>query len=273
LKDKEFSMRNLILILGLATLLPTGAARAQVAAPNEAGVSMGHVHLVVQDLEAGKKFWTAMGGTHGTLGANEVFRFPGVLILVRKGDPSGGSVGSLVNHIGFWVANIQESVARWNAAGLKTEPGARAGQAYVTTPDGLVRIEILENTALTVPISFDHIHFWWADAGTLPEMQSWYAKTFGAKAGERGQFKSDVLPGVILLFAKTDTATVGTKGRGLDHIGFEIKDLEAFCKKLEASGVKLDMPFTKRPDLGISLAFITDPWGTYIELNEGLNKL
>jgi hypothetical protein len=35
----------------------------------------------------------------------------------------------------------------------------------------------------------------------------------------------------------------------------------------------LDMPFTNRPDLGISLAFITDPWGTYIELNEGLNRL
>ncbi len=64
-----------------------------------------------------------------------------------------------------------------------------------------------------------------------------------------------------------------TKGRGLDHIGFEIKDLEAFCKKAEASGVKFDMPYTKRPDLGISLAFLTDPWGTYIELNEGLNHL
>jgi catechol 2,3-dioxygenase-like lactoylglutathione lyase family enzyme len=266
-------MKKLIWILSLASLLPVSAAWAQVSAPNEAGVSMGHVHLVVQDLDAGKKFWTAMGGTPGKLGANEVFKFPGVLILLRKGEPAGGSVGSLVNHIGFMVANIQESVAKWKAAGLKTEPGARAGQAYVTTPDDLVRIEILENTSLGVPIAFDHIHFWFADAGTLPEMQAWYAKMFGAKAGERGQFKSDVLPGVTLLFAKSDTATVGTKGRALDHIGFEIKDLEAFCKKAEASGLKFDMPFTKRPELGISLAFITDPWGTYIELNEGLNKL
>jgi predicted enzyme related to lactoylglutathione lyase len=59
----------------------------------------------------------------------------------------------------------------------------------------------------------------------------------------------------------------------LDHIGFEITNLEAFCKKAEASGVKLDLPFTKRPELGISMAYITDPWGTYIELTEGLNKL
>ena len=30
------------------------------------------------------------------------------------------------------------------------------------------------------------------------------------------------------------------------------------------------MPYTPRPDLGIALAFITDPWGTYIELTDGL---
>ena len=75
------------------------------------------------------------------MGANEAFKFPGVLILVRKGDPTGGSVGSIVNHIGFYVANIQQSLDKWKAAGLKTESGQRAGQAYVTSPDGLVRIE------------------------------------------------------------------------------------------------------------------------------------
>ena len=44
------------------------------------------------------------------------------------------------------------------------------------------------------------------------------------------------------------------------------------CAKLEAAGLKLDMPPTPRPDLGIVIAFITDPWGTRIELTEGLNK-
>jgi catechol 2,3-dioxygenase-like lactoylglutathione lyase family enzyme len=267
-------MKKLLSILSLAAaaLVPMGESRAQLAAPNETGVTMGHVHLVVQDVEAGKKFWLAMGATPTKLGANEVMKFPGVLILLRKGDPSGGSVGSVVNHIGFYVPNVQESVAKWKAAGLKTEPGQRAGQAYVTTPDDLVRIEILENTSLTVPIAFDHIHFWVTEPSVV-EMQSWYAKMFGAVPFKRGQFAAANVPGVALLIAKSDTATVPTKGRGLDHIGFEIKDLEAFCKKAEANGVKFDTPFTKRPDLGISLAFLTDPWGTYIELNEGLNRL
>src|SRR5712691_5834037 len=277
-KHKGCSMKRLISILSLAALLPVGAAWAQVSAPNEAGVAMGHVHLVVQDVEASKKFWMAMGGSPGKLGPNDFMKFPGVLILLRKGEPSGGSVGSVVNHVGFMVPNIQESVAKWKAAGLKTEPGNSARQAYVFTRDDLVRIEILENTSLSVPIVFDHIHFWLAEAGSgspssVSEIQAWYAKMFGAKPAKRGQFEVDGLPGVTLMFAKSETPTVATKGRALDHIGFEIKDLEAFCKKAEANGVKFDMPYTKRPELGISLAFLTDPWGTYIELNEGLNRL
>jgi extradiol dioxygenase family protein len=59
----------------------------------------------------------------------------------------------------------------------------------------------------------------------------------------------------------------------LDHIGFEVQDLEAFTKKLEAAGVKFDVSYRKIPALGLSLAFLTDPWGTYIELTEGLDKL
>ena len=78
-------MKKLILILGLAMLLPARASMAQVAKGNDAGVSMGHVHFLVPDVEAAKTFWTAMGGVPGKLGPNDVFKFPGVLILVRKG--------------------------------------------------------------------------------------------------------------------------------------------------------------------------------------------
>ena len=266
--------------LGLLAILPTTAAWAQLADPGSVGVAMGHVHLAVQDIEATKKFWIAVGGTPASkLGANEVVKFPGVLILIRKAmDPPAGTVGSVVNHIGFLVPNVAATRAKWQAAGLMMEPPnpANAKQIYVHTPDDLVRIEILEDAMQTEPIKFHHVHFFVADAGgtnSVLAMQAWYAKTFGAKPGKRGQFEAADLPGVNLTFAKSDTPTVGTKGRALDHIGFEIKDLKAFCKKAEAAGIKLDMPYTPRPDLGIALAFITDPWGTYIELNEGLNKL
>jgi len=269
-------MKKLTMIFVLAMLIPVRASWAQVAAGNDAGVSMGHVHFLVPDVDAANKFWTAMGGVPGKLGPNDVFKFPGVLILVRKGDGITPSVGSVVGHIGFHVPDTNAAMARWKAAGLKTEAGQNPGQGFVWTPDNLLRVEILEDKTQTVPIAFHHVHFYIADAAgssNVLEMQSWYAKMFGAKPGKRGQFDAADVPGANLTFTKSDTPTVTTKGRMLDHIGFEIVGLEAFCKKAEANGQKFDVPYTKRPDLGIALAFITDPWGTYIELNEGLNKM
>ena len=267
-------MKKLMIALCLLALAPARLAWAQAAPFNDAGVTMGHVHLFVQDTDAAKKFWTAMGGVPGKLGPNDVFKFPGVLILARKGDTALPAVGSVVGHIGFHVPNTPEALERWKAAGLKTEVGQNPGQGFVWTPDNLIRVEILEDKAQTAPIAFHHVHYYIQDpSGTnVLEMQSWYAKMFGAKPGKRANFDAADIPGANLTFSKSDTPTATTKGRMLDHIGFEIKDLEAFCKKAEANGVKFDTPFTKRPDLGISLAYMTDPWGTLIELTEGLNK-
>jgi len=89
----------------------------------------------------------------------------------------------------------------------------------------------------------------------------------------RGTNKAADIPGANLTFSATDMPTVTTKGRVLDHIGFDVTNLEAFCKKLEAAGIKLDRPFTRNPQTGGALAFIYDPWGTYIELNERPNPL
>jgi len=75
---------------------------------------------------------------------------------------------------------------------------------------------------------------------------------------------------VTLEFAKADVAPAGTRGRALDHIGFEVRGLEEFCKNLEAAGLKLDRPYTKLPNSTTAIAFLTDPWGTYIELTENL---
>jgi hypothetical protein len=51
-----------------------------------------------------------------------------------------------------------------------------------------------------------------------------------------------------------------------------VKDLGPFVKKLEAAGVKIDRPFTPN-DQGGGLAFVYDPWGTYIELNQRPNAV
>jgi catechol 2,3-dioxygenase-like lactoylglutathione lyase family enzyme len=273
-------MRHLMSALSMMAMLTVGtagAARAQAFPPNEAGVTMGHWHLNTRDVDANRKIFVAMGGTAIKAGNFEVVRFPGVLVYLHVAagapPPTGGTVGTVVDHVGFTVQNVPDAVARWKAAGVAVLPGnnGRIDQAYVVTPDEL-RIEILENKTQQFPIQHHHIHFYVSESA-IPEIQAWYAKVFGAKPGMRGQFQAADVPGANLSFSKSDAPTVTTKGRVLDHIGFDVKNLEAFCKQLEAAGIKLDRPYTKNPQTGSALAFITDPWGTYIELNERPNPL
>jgi lactoylglutathione lyase len=275
-------MRWLVRALCLAALWTVVPLWAQVPAPDGASVTMVRLHLNVQgkDLEFHKKFWTELGATPIKQGPFEVMKIPGVDVILNlpspSDPPSGGSVGSVVNHVGFKVRNVQELMTKWKAAGLRTAAGQSPQQSFVFTPDDL-RIEILEDTSLTVPIVFHHIHFFVGEAGSdsvdsIAGIKAWYVKIFGATPGMRGRNEAADLPGVNLTFSKSPTVTVGTRGRVLDHIAFEIKDLEAFCKKLEASGVKFDVPY-RRSAAGLGSAFLTDPWGTYIELDERLNRL
>jgi len=250
-----------------ASTLAVGTAAAQPAPFNEAGVTMGHWHIVSKDVEANKKLFLGMGGKLYMPGGNPVMMFPGLYINLNLGKEKGegGSQGSVVNHVGFIVDNVQKRVAEWKAAGVPVLPGNnnRLDQAYVMTPDG-VRIEILEDKTQSVPIKNEHVHFFLPEA-EIPKAQAWYAKTFGGKAGTRNNAAVVDLPGVQLRFAKADTAQAPTRGRVLDHIGFDLKDHEAFVKKIQAEGVKLDEPVRKSPT-GNVITYITDPWGTRIEL-------
>ena len=244
---------------------------AQLPAPNDAGVAMGHLHLNSKDPEAHRKFWVDfMKGSVTKLGNFDVYKFPDVLVMVRKADVSAGSEGSSVNHLGFKVKDLDDYVKRAREAGFRIAaemPATR--QAFVMAPDE-TKVELSEDKTMSIPVAHHHIHFFNAsDVDT----KAWYVKMFDAKPGRRGRFEAADLPGVNLTFSKSETPVTGTKGRGVDHIGFEIKNLEAFCKKLEESGVKFDVPFRKAPGLGLSIAFFTDPWGTYVELTEGLNRL
>jgi catechol 2,3-dioxygenase-like lactoylglutathione lyase family enzyme len=161
-------MRTFIVGLWLASTLHAGVAVAQQAPFNEAGVTMGHWHLVSHDVAANKKIFVAMGGTPVTRGTAEGVRFPGARVNLNLGEEppgKGGSVGSVINHVGFIVSNVQEQTAKWKAAGVPVVAGNdnRLDQAFVVTPEG-VRVEILEDKTQTIPIQHEHVHFFLLEA-------------------------------------------------------------------------------------------------------------
>jgi catechol 2,3-dioxygenase-like lactoylglutathione lyase family enzyme len=276
---------------------------AQLAAPNASGVAMGHLHYRVRDVDANKKFWLALGGEEvgGQAGARagsglrqapaspQILKFQDVIVFLEQGDSSGGTDGSIVNHVAFRVPSLtQVEAAGLEVARLNGFPGV----ASTNTPEG-ERIELFENAAtnltfaqdagfddavarrhnrpLTVPIAFHHVHLYVPD-GQVTAAKAWYAKVFGGVPGKRSTYDAVDLPGINLNFSAAPKPTVPTRGRMLDHIGLEVRGLAAFCKRLEAMGVTLDVPYQKGP-AGLGTARLTDPWGTSIELTEGLGGI
>jgi catechol 2,3-dioxygenase-like lactoylglutathione lyase family enzyme len=260
---------SVFVALLFASALAAGSAAAQPAPFNATGVTFGHWHMASNpaNVEANKKIFLAMGGKLFMPGGAPLMMFPGVYINLNlnAGPGDGGTVGSVVNHVGFTVPNVQEAAAKWKAAGVPVLPGAnnRTDQAFVVTPDGL-RIEILEDKTQTTPIRNEHVHFFLTEA-EIPKAQAWYVKTFGGVAGTRANAPVVDLPGVQLRFAKAETMQAPTRGRVLDHIGFDVKDHPAFVQKIESEGIKLDQPVRGRPGSN-TITYITDPWGTRIEI-------
>ena len=268
----------------------SGAGFAELAPPNAAGVAMGHVHFNVQDVEADKQFWLALGGTAEGNDSVAVISFPDVLVLLNQRKPDGGSEDSVVDHFAFRV----QSLAAIEALGLEVELNEQyPGVASVFSPEG-ERIELFDdglatnlgftvdngttdavterhNRKIDVPIIAHHIHLY-VPAGEVEAARDWYSRYFGGVKGQRWRYAAVDLPGINLNFSEAPAPRAPTLGRGLDHIGFEVDNLETFCKELEADGIAFDLPYRKltsgSPVLG--LAFLTDPWGTTIELTEGL---
>jgi len=290
---KEGDSMNRFLSAVVSTLLvlaPASRASAQLLAAKDGPIVYGHHHLNTTNMDAQKKFFVdTLGGTVVKLGANqqEIVKFPNVLIFFRPMQaPTGGTRGTTVNHIGFSVPNLRPVVDRIKANGFQmiTRSEVAATQevkddiaaispttsiAFALGPDD-VKVELVQVKTQTLPITMHHVHFF---GQQNTEMRDWYAKVFGARPRDAANFPAADLPGVALNFTKSPDAVVGTQGRALDHIGFEVRNLEELIKKMEGMGIKLERAYTKVAALNIAIAFIKDPWGTYIELTEGLDKV
>ncbi len=275
-----------LLLLPVSLLAAAVAFFGQTAAPNPTGISAGHIHLVVADPAAYQKtIVSVLGGTPVNSGPLTMVKLPGIFFIMTAAQqgkgPSGGSKGSTADHMGFSVKSFAATKARAEAAGLHVQELTPNVQAFVTFPDDVI-IEVQEDPSLTTESAFSHYHLAVPDPNAARE---WYMKTFGGVEAQRrpGMKGVGIPPGTIDFLGgggrggknkggEPPPPPAATAGRFLDHIGFEVKDLDAFAKKLEAEGVKLDMaPRDMTKQFGLKIAFLTDPFGTRIELTQGLS--
>ena len=259
-------VQTFLMVAGVATCLAGSPLAAQLAMAGEAGVVMGQLGIIASDLDAQRAFWAELGGTPVQNGRLQMIKFPGAFVTLRQGEPTGGTVGSTINHIGFNVQQMSEWLPKWQAAGLEIETTRRPTQVYLMGPEG-VRVEILEDPNVAESLQFHHVHFY---VVAPLEMQSWYQRMFGAVPGKRAIFDAGDLPGVNLTFSGSDTALPAIAGRSLDNVGFEVKDLESFSRKLEAAGVTFERPYRVMGDSKLAMATLVDPWGVKLVLTENL---
>lgn len=249
----------------LAAAAPAPAS-AQLAAPNADGVAMGHVHLFAKDVEVMRRFLVALGGTPTANGTLQMVRFPGTFINLGQRDMStGGSIGSVVNHFGFHVKSVPETLTKIAPFGLKVDQN-NPQQAFILGPDD-VRVELLQDDALPMPVRLHHVHLFVPDPVAA---QAWYVKHFGATAGKRGNFLNANVPGVEISFTMEPTAQAPSEGRTLDHIGFEVSNRDAFLTRLASLGLNTTEPPRIGSNGTTKIAYVQDPWGTRIEITEGI---
>ena len=290
--------RILLTALVALTLAPVSSPSAQLLSNPDAPIRIAHYHLNVTSVEAHKKFWVdTLGGTAIKFQGIDVVKFPDAFIFLKVQKPTGPTRGTAFDHVGFAVPNVPAVAMKLAAAGYQettgrepapgTPPPAASGTsavygrfAYFVGPDG-AKIELV--TAMgpnPPPIVGHHIHF---INKQYVEMQQWYMKAFDAtlRTGQTDFFIGADLPGVgySLNFFRWEgdqsITHVPTAGRVVDHVGFEVKNLEEFCKALEAKGIKLTRAYNKKTAAmnNIATAMMVDPWGVSIELTEGLASI
>ncbi|HJN94935.1 MAG TPA: VOC family protein [Gammaproteobacteria bacterium] len=262
-------MRALISLAVLSMLATT--AFGQLATPNENGLTYGHVHLNVSDMDEHKRIWVEhFNATIVERGPLTVAKLPNMMVALTDRAPTMGSRATKMDHFGFKVRDMARFLDKWRADGLgvgRIFPGAE-GQtnAYVFLPDDIV-VEMQEDQGLQQEITGYHIHFITPDH---EELLQWYVDMFDLEIRPRGSIATTTnVPGMNLSFGGTDQDRQPTQGTGIDHIGFEIDNLEEFCRTLEAKGVVFDVPYREIPAIGLNIAYFTDPAGIYVELTEG----
>jgi catechol 2,3-dioxygenase-like lactoylglutathione lyase family enzyme len=285
---------RLLLASALALIALVSRPTAQIL-NKEAPVRVGHYHLNVTSVDEHRKFWVdTLGGTASKFGNQDIIKFGDVVLFLKVQKPTGGTRGTTIDHVGLAAPDVPALTKKVVAAGYQltvgregqpapaTGPSAVYGRfSYLLGPDG-VKVEVVTAAdPKTAPaIAHHHVHY---VNPQYVEMRDWYVKALDATPRTGPNTFTDFfagadLPGIgyMLNFFRweIEEKLVGTTaGRVIDHVGFEVRSLEEFCRKLEAKGIKLTQPYRRSPELNnVGTAMLVDPWGTVIELTEGLEK-
>jgi len=225
-----------------------------------------HVHLAAPDQPKAVAWYQQyFGGQTMTEGVDRLM-FGETRVVFQKNEMPKPSAGSVLDHIGFSVADLDAAMQRFAAGGVKVTTPPRDVPnlfkiAFIEDPWG-TRIEVVQDPQ---HLGLHHIHLRGPDpAATL----AWYVQTFGGKTGKlKGQIDGVQYGDVWLLAARGDA--VPSAGHSVDHIGFRPANLDTTVAGLKARNVKITSEpraLTLPSGTSMHIAFIEGIDGVRIEL-------
>lgn len=260
--------RTAIVTSSLLFFLISGAVAQTATLPYD------HVHLNVPDAAAASAWYeTHFGGTRISEAPNRImFGSTRLMFLIAK--EAKPSAGGAIDHLGFSVADLDATMKKLEAAGVKVTTPARdvAGLfklAFIEDPWG-TRIEVVQDPDL---LGLHHIHM---RAPNPDEAFTWLLDKFG---GQRQQLKgridavrydADGFSSMWILITKGEAEP--SMGRAIDHIGWRSTGpLAETMTALTAKGAvatSQPRPLTLPNGPPINFAYVAGPAGARIELVE-----
>ena len=250
----------------LGSLIAVVALAAPAAAQTPIVPIVDHIHLSVPDQAKGVEWYQKTFGGQPMTEAPDRLMFGDTRLIFLKNDKGQPSSGSVLDHVGFSVVDLDAKMKELETAGVKIVNPVRdvAGLfklAFIEDPWG-TRIEVVQDSE---KLGLHHVHLRAPDpAATL----AWYKEKFG---GDTGKLKDRIdgvrYSGVWILVQRGDATP--SEGHAIDHIGWRTPNLDAKTKELKAQNVKFTTeprPLKLASGTMVSFAYLEGPAGAKIEL-------
>ena len=249
----------------LLCVLVLGTFQAPAFAQTTFVSMVDHIHLAAPDQEKAAEWYRKYMGGEVTSEGAERLMFGTTRIIFQKNAAPKPSEGSVLDLIGFSVANLDATVKQLQADGVKIEIPVTTIQgmkvAQVVDPSGTL-IELVQDPQ---KLGLHHICVLTSNPSTT---LAWFADKFGGKVEKfKGQVDGINYGGVWLL-AKEGASGPST-GHAIDHIGFRPVNVDEAVAALKTKNVKVltePRPLVLPSGVAMRLAFVEGPEGVRIEM-------
>jgi catechol 2,3-dioxygenase-like lactoylglutathione lyase family enzyme len=225
-----------------------------------------HIHLAVPDQAKGVDWYRKHFGGQPMTESPDRLMFGETRVIFQRSESAKPSTGSVIDHIGFSVTDLDATLKNLQADGAKVTTPAREVEglfklAFVEDPWG-VRIEVVQDPA---KLGLHHVHLRGPDPAAV---LAWYVDKFGGTTGKLKDRIEGINYGGVWILVQRGDATP-SQGHAIDHIGFRPLNVDSVVAGLKAKNVKVTTeprPLTLPSGTSMRLAFIEGPDGVRIEL-------